>query len=150
MSVHITRSLLCLLVASALTFAQDRGTITGTIVDSTGAGVPAAKVTVSNPATGFTQTVESGGNGSYSFVYLVPGRYSVTTEKEGFRRAEANDILVQVNTTSRVDISLQLGAVAETVEVTAASSILQTERTDLGTVVDQRAIQKLPLFINGG
>ena len=150
MSLRIARSLVCLMITSALTFAQDRGTITGAIVDSSGAAVPAAKVTVSNPATGFTQTIDSAGTGGYSFVYLVPGKYTVTTEKEGFRRAETNEIQVQVNTTVRVDITLQIGAVAETVEVTASSSVLQTERTDLGAVVDQRAIQQLPLFINGG
>jgi hypothetical protein len=74
----------------------------------------------------------------------------MTVAKDGFRKSEAADIQVQVDTTARVDIRLQVGAVQEVVEVQATVPLLQTDRSDLGKVVDNRAIQKLPLFINGG
>ncbi|MEJ7607409.1 MAG: TonB-dependent receptor [Bryobacteraceae bacterium] len=143
-------SLPILLLLAGFAFAQDRGTITGLVLDSSGASVPDAKVVLRNPATGLSQTVNSSANGGYTFVYLSAGTYSVAAEKEGFRRAEAASVKDQVNTTARVDISLQVGAVQETVQVEATAPLLQTDRSDLGRVVDNRAIQKLPLFINGG
>ena len=141
---------LLLLQLVGLLHAQDRGTITGSVLDSSGAVLPTAKVTLLNPATGQKQTVVTNAEGSYTFLSLTAGRYSVTAEKDGFRKAEAPNVQVQVNTTSRLDIRMQLGAVQETVQVEAATPLLQTDRSDLGTVVDNRAIQQLPLFINGG
>lgn len=139
-----------LLLCSSLAFAQDRGTITGAILDTSGAAVPSAQVTLRNPATGFQQVVQASADGSYTFVYLPAGSYVVSAEKAGFRRAEASNVQVQVNTTSRIDIQLQVGAVQETISVQATAPLLQTDRSDLGKVVDNYAIQKLPLFINGG
>jgi len=138
------------LTSSALLMAQDRGTITGSVTDVSGAIVPTAKVTLLNPATGQKQIVETSTDGGYTFLSLVAGRYSVIAEKDGFRRAEASNVQVQVNTTLRLDIRMQLGAVQETVQVEATTPLLQTDRSDLGTVVDNKAIQQLPLFINGG
>jgi hypothetical protein len=131
-------------------WAQDRGTITGQVVDSTGAIVPSARVTLTNPATGQTTNVTTNEEGSYTFLSLTAGRYQVVAEKEGFRRAEATNVVVQVSTTTRLDINMQVGAVQETIQVESTAPLLQTDRSDLGTVVDNRAIQQLPLFINGG
>src|SRR5215470_3964158 len=135
---------------SALVNAQDRGTVTGQVVDASGAVLSAAKVTLTNPSTGQTTTVETNTEGAYTFLSLTAGRYEVTAEKEGFRKAQASNVLVQVSTTTRLDIKLELGAVAETVQVEAAAPLLQTDKSDLGRVVDNKAIQQLPLFINGG
>src|SRR5437870_13829933 len=96
------------------------------------------------------QSVDSTANGVYSFLYLPSGKYNVSAEKPGFRKAEISDVLVQVNTTSRVDIRLQVGVLQEVVEVRGEAQLLQTERSDLGRVVDNKAIQQLPLFITGG
>src|SRR5262245_46742913 len=135
---------------SALLNAQDRGTITGQVVDATGAILPAAKVTLTNPSTGQTTTVATNTEGVYTFLSLNAGRYEITAEKEGFRKAQAANVLVQVSTVTRLDIQMELGGVQETVQVTSTTPLLQTERSDLGTVVDNKAIQQLPLFINGG
>src|SRR5436190_1820332 len=137
-------------MVAAIAFGQDRGTITGNITDNSGAIVPAAKITLQSPATGFTQTVLSSTDGSYSFLYLASGKYTLTAEKEGFRKAEIADVQVQVSTTSRVDIRLQVGTLTEVVEVQGTTPLLQTEKSDLGRVVDNKAIQQLPLFANGG
>lgn len=135
---------------TGLAHAQDRGTITGSVLDTSGGAIAAARVTLANPATGLRQTMESNEDGSYTFVQLPAGRYSVTAEKEGFRKAEASSLQVQVNTTARLDFHLQVGALQEVVQVEATTPLLQTDRSDLGSVVDQKAIQQLPLFINGG
>jgi hypothetical protein len=150
MIVNLRNLVVFMLLMCMGMLAQDRGTITGTVVDTSGAIVPMAKVTLTNPATGQKQTLETNTEGVYTFLSLVAGRYSVVAEKEGFRRAEATNIQVQVNTTSRLDIRMQLGAVQETVQVEATAPLLQTDKSDLGTVVDNKAIQQLPLFINGG
>ena len=141
---------LTLLGLTAALFGQDRGTITGAVTDVSGAIVPLARVTLLNPANGQKQTVETNTEGNYTFLSLIAGRYSVTAEKDGFRRAEASNVQVQVSTTSRLDIRMQLGAVQETVQVEATTPLLQTDRSDLGTIVENKAIQQLPLFINGG
>src|SRR5262249_12776632 len=130
--------------------AQDRGTITGQVVDSSGAVVSGARVTLTHPATGQTVTAETNSEGNYTLLSLTAGRYTVTTEKEGFRKAQAINVVVQVNTTTRLDVKMELGTLAETVQVESSAPLLQTDRSDLGTVVDNKAIQQLPLFINGG
>ena len=139
------------LLFSALTvFAQDRGTITGTVTDASGAAVPGASVTVTNPATGLSQTTVTGSDGTYSLVYLPVGKYSVAVEKQGFKKNDVGNVQVLVNTTTRVDTRLQVGTLAESVEVTGTAPLLQTDRSDLGRVVENVAIERLPLFANGG
>src|SRR3954451_14798604 len=135
---------LSLFVAAAIAFGQDRGTISGTVSDNSGAIVPGAKITVLNPETGFTQNMISNADGTYSFLYLASGKYNINAEKPGFKKAEIADVLVQVSTTSRADIHLLVGALTEVVEVQGQSALLQTERSDLGRVVDNKAIQQLP------
>jgi hypothetical protein len=129
---------------------QDRGTISGSITDSSGAAVPAAAIRLTNPATGLLQLATSGGKGEYTYASLPPGVYRLSVEKNGFRKAEANSVEVQVNTETRLDVALQLGTVKEVVEVQSTAPLLQTDRSDLGKVIDKQAIQDLPLFANGG
>ena len=142
--------LILLLTVSGTALAQDRGTIIGAVTDSTGAVVPAAQVTAKNLNTGLTQSVTTGSDGLYNFLYLPVGTYSVITEKTGFHRAEASKVVVNVNTTVRLDIQLTVGGIEQTVEVTAATPLLSTEGANLGKVVPTQAIQDLPLFIGGG
>lgn len=139
-----------LLTPGAWLYAQDRGTITGQVIDASGAIVPDAKVTLTNPSTGQIIMAETNTEGVYTFLSLTAGRYEVVAEKAGFRKAQAPNVLVQVSTTTRLDIRLELGAVAETVQIESSTPLLQTDRSDLGTIVDNKAIQQLPLFINGG
>jgi hypothetical protein len=144
----ICLTLLFLLGGMAL--AQDRGAITGTITDSSGAVVPGAQVTAKNSNTGLIQTVTTGADGLYAFLYLPVGTYSVVTEKTGFRKSEARSVIVSVNTTVRMDMQLTIGGIEQTVEVTAAAPLLSTEGSNLGSVMPTKAIQDLPLFIGGG
>jgi Carboxypeptidase regulatory-like domain/TonB dependent receptor-like, beta-barrel/TonB-dependent Receptor Plug Domain len=150
MSKNFCATVVCVLLAASFALAQDRGTITGTISDTTGAAVPGATVVLRHPETGLSQQSVSGTDGGYSFIYLSAGKYTLTVEMAGFRKAEVPEVRVSVNTASRVDVQLQVGEVTEIVEVTAGATLLQTDRSDLGKVVDNQAIQKLPLFMNGG
>src|SRR2546426_1661393 len=146
----LLRILLLAAVSGLLCFAQDRGTITGIVSDASGGAVPGAAVKVKNPATGLQQTTTTGPDGTYNVPYLPVGTYTVTAEKTGFRTAEAPEIRVSVNTTTRVDLRLEVGEVQQTVEVTAAATTVQSERTDLGKVFNSRAITDLPLTLSGG
>jgi hypothetical protein len=131
-------------------FAQDRGTITGIITDASGSAVPDANIRVTNPQTGLTQRTITGGDGTFTVPYLPPGGYTVAAEKTGFKTAEATGIRVEVATTSRVDLQLQVGQVADTVEVTGVAPAVVSERSDLGRVVNTQTIIDLPLSISGG
>lgn len=139
-----------LLIAAGFAIAQDRGSITGSVSDASGGAVAGASVTLRNPATGLSQSFVANNDGSFTFQSLPAGLYKITVEKPGFRKAEVSDITVAVNTSSRADIRLQVGQVQETVEVKASAALLQTDRSDLGKVIDTHAIQALPLFASGG
>jgi len=142
--------LLALLLASACAFAQDRGSATGIITDSSGAAIPDAAITLRNPSTGVTLKFKSGADGSYTFASLPAGLYIITVEKQGFRTAEIKDVNIAVNTATRTDIRMEIGQVQEKVQVEATVSQLQTDRSDLGKVIDKQAIADLPLFVSGG
>ena len=139
-----------LILAGESALAQDRGTITGAITDPSGGAVPGATVTAKNSNTGLTQTVATGTDGLYTFLYLPVGTYTVVTEIPGFRKAEASGVLVSVNTTVRLDMQLTVGGADQTVEVTATAPLLTTEGSNLGKVVPTKAVMDLPLFIGGG
>ncbi|MDQ6678064.1 MAG: carboxypeptidase-like regulatory domain-containing protein [Acidobacteriota bacterium] len=142
-------SLLCLFLP-CLALAQDRGTISGVVTDSSGGMVPDAKIVLKNPSTNLSRDVVSGAAGTYTIVNLPAGDYQLTVSKEGFRGSETPQVHVDVNTTTHVDVTLQLGSTKDVIEVQANVSLLQTDRSDLGQVISNRAINDLPLFANGG
>ena len=84
MCCELRRVVLCLFVIAFIALGQDRGTISGTVSDNSGAIVPGAKIAVLNPETGFTQNMISNADGTYSFLYLASGKYNITAEKPGF------------------------------------------------------------------
>jgi hypothetical protein len=128
-------------------FAQEsRGTILGRVTDQTGSGVVNAQVKVTNPGTGITLTATSNADGNYFVPYLVPGRYSVAVEATGFKRFVANDVEVRVADQVKFDMSLTIGNVSESIEVTAQTPLLSTAEANLGQVVDERRAVELPLF----
>jgi len=141
--------LLSLLTAvSALsvdTFAQGiRATVTGRVVDSSGAVVPKAKITITNTGTNETRVVETGDEGDYTIPQLPPGDYSLTIEQVGFKKA-VQRFTLETGQGARVDITLVAGAVTEQVEITAVTPVVSAEDAALGNVVDQKKIVELPL-----
>jgi hypothetical protein len=121
------------------------GSITGSVQDSSGAAVTDAQVTLTNTGTAEKRTQATGPDGLYSFVNLIPGEYKIDVEKQGFKHFTRANVEVQVNQASKIDAVLAVGQVSETVEVTTETPLLQPETSSLGTVVDTRAANELPL-----
>ena len=127
-------------------FAQvDRGSIIGLVTDPAGARVSGARVTVTNLDANQPVSLTTDENGQYAANLLRIGRYSVTVEKPGFQKAVQASVDVGVNQTARVDIALQIGSATESVQVTTAAPLLQTEASSLGTIETERRISELPL-----
>lgn len=133
-------------LCTGLVFAQrDLGTVSGTVTDAQGAAIPNAKVTIVNDATNVTTNNQSNDAGSFSAPALTPGTYTVTVEAAGFQKAEQKGIVVNPGEPATVTIALQVGNVNQTVEVTAAAPMLQTESPALGAVLDSTQVSQLPL-----
>jgi len=123
-------------------------TLVGTISDSTGAVLPAAKVAITETKTGISRSADSNQSGNYVFANLPPGVYDVAVEHAGFKKALRSAVDVVVNSTVRVDLTMQPGAVGEQVEVTAESPILQTDRADISQKMESRQVVDMPLGSN--
>ena len=124
---------------------KDTGAIVGQVRDSSGAIVTDAKVTVTDADRGIVLTFTTNSDGEYTASPLRIGRYTVTVEKAGFKKALAGPVQVNIQDRVSVDIQLQPGAATETVEVSSQGPQLETETSDLGQVVDSRRINALPL-----
>jgi hypothetical protein len=121
------------------------GTIAGNVTDSSGAAMSGATITLTNLETSEKHTMSTDASGNYTFVNLFPGRYRIEGEKSGFKKFVREPIIVQIESGLKVDISLQIGAQTETVEVTGEAPLLQTQTNSLGQVVEQRSVTELPL-----
>jgi hypothetical protein len=134
------------LAASPFAAAQSTGgRIRGTVSDPSGAAVAAAKVTLINEATNVTRDVDAGVNGEYLFIEVPVGSYEIDVTQQGFKKYVRKGIALDLNEVLSLDIALQLGTSAETVEVTGAPPVVDTTSTQLGAVVNERASTQLPL-----
>src|SRR3984957_10289770 len=120
------------------------GSIFGTVTDNSGAVVPNATITVTDVAKGTTITAQTSGDGQYRVQHLIPDTYRVDAEASGFTKVSANNVVVYADTSPKVDLSLQVGAAATTVTVTDAAPLLQTDRADVSTILNARAVSDLP------
>ncbi len=125
--------------------AQTTGSILGYVKDSTGAIVPGTTITVTNPPTGFSWEATSDEQGYYFVPSLPVGTYTVSATMPGFKTFTQANVVVDVARNVRVDISLQVGEVAETVEVFATATGVETRSPTLGETVEQRRVMELPL-----
>jgi len=129
-------------------FAQsERGAITGTVVDSTGAVVPNAQVTAVNQGTGETRKATTSSEGKYLLPELKPAPWKVKVEAPGFKVVESEIIQVPVQTTRTLNVTLQVASATSTVEVTAAAQVIQTENSVLQTNVSERQVKEMPLMV---
>src|ERR1700712_2870176 len=121
------------------------GAIRGTVTDPSGAVLPNATVTVVSDATGTTRTSKTDGSGSYNVGLLPSGTYKVSFQAEGFKSQLPESVTVVITETNKVDAALVPGSQDQTVEVSSAPQLLQAESDTLGTVVDGKTIQEVPL-----
>ncbi len=146
--VTVVTFLLCL--PGAVLFGQsERGTISGTVTDSTGAAVPQAKVTVTNVATNVALSTLSNPSGDYTLPNLPAGRYNARFEKEGFATAARNGITLDAAATVRADASLSVGSTKQTVEVMATAAQLQVSDAKTSATVTNQMVDQLPLVVAG-
>src|SRR3984893_14194896 len=146
------RSLICLVLLALAWIspvpAQTVDTaILGTVLDPGAAPVSGATLTIAQPSTGLSHTATTSPDGTYEVRYLVPGEYVVEVHFSGFRGERRTGVVIQLGQQARIDFTLQVGGVQETVEVNSGVPLLQTENATIAGVVDQERIESLP--ING-
>jgi len=134
-----------LLSAIAALPQVDMGTIAGTVRDSQGAAVGAATVTFVDAATGTTTKTQTDAAGEYASPPLRPSAYKVTTEASGFKTESHSGVTLQVQDRLRLDFTMSVGSVSETVDVTSDAPIIQSETSSLGQVIVSTQITELPL-----
>jgi outer membrane receptor protein involved in Fe transport len=132
-------------LAPGTAYAQATGTITGVVTDDTGAVMPGVTVEVTNTDTNQSRTAVSGADGFYSVLLLQPGPYSVKATLAGFKTAVRDGIRVEVQSTARVDVKMAVGGLEESVHVTGETSLVETASASMGTVIDQKKVEELPL-----
>ena len=131
---------------SALLPAQEfRATITGHVVDQSGAAVTGASVVARNIDTNEAATASTESAGTYSLPFLRPGKYVLTIEAQGFKKLIRDGLTLQVGQTAGIDVTLEVGQLTEQVTVTAETPLLQTEKADRGQVIDEQRVRELPL-----
>ena len=136
---------LLLLVATGVWAQQTTADILGTVTDATGAVLPDVKITVHNLDTGADYTAKSNSDGQYIVTHLPIGRYSIGAATSGFKTSTVPEITLAIGDRLRQDIHLQVGALEQSVEVTASSPALQTDTSSLSNLISTQAMQNLPL-----
>src|SRR5271156_2457194 len=148
---NIAAGLLAVLLLLAAPFSHGQAvsaTLVGTVADATGAGVVGAKIAIHEQATGISRETVTNESGNYTFPDLTPGTYSVVVAATGFKKETRDSVDVVVNTTTRVDLDLQPGSTSETVTVTAAPAIMQTDRADVSTNIESHTLGNMPVAVN--
>src|SRR5689334_21463129 len=121
------------------------GSVVGTVSDASGASIPGGRASITNGATGERRAVVTDSDGGFRFPNLLPGKYKMEVVQTGFKQYLSDNITVQVESTVRIDVAMEVGDVTQQIEVSAAAPLLQTENASLSQVVGTRAVQELPL-----
>lgn len=139
----IVAAMLCF---SSLALADITGTILGQVSDPTGAAVPGAKIALHNSQTGFSRQGQTSPSGSYEFLAVPVGAgYAVEVEAPGFQTASQTGMTLLVNQQYHADFQLVVGAITQTVEVSAAAAQVETTSTQVGDVISSNKMSSLPL-----
>ena len=144
--VFSVTSLLLLTTPSAFAQSLERGEIRGVVYDSSGALVPGAKVTISNPSTGYKREFTTDATGSYDFAQLLPGVYKIEAEAAGFAAKEITDVHIEVGASLALDISLPVKGQTQTVTVSAETTgPVDTATAGINQVINEKDLETLPL-----
>jgi hypothetical protein len=131
---------------ATIAFAQSTlGTIVGRVVDPSSAGVSGVKVTLRNEGTNVATSQNANADGQYVFSNVKPGVYQLTFEANGFAMQTVDHLALEVNQTARQDVTLQLGTVASSVQVTAERTLVQTDTSSVGSVIESNQVRRMPL-----
>jgi hypothetical protein len=139
-------ALMAILLPAALYAQETRGRITGRVTDSSKATVPGATVTVTDATRGTTATAVSNEQGLFQVNYLLPGTYRLLVELTGFKKYSQENVIVQLGQTVDLPVALEVGALEESVSVTAETPVVNTSDASMGLVVDQARLASLPLI----
>ena len=121
------------------------GSILGAVTDASGAAVPGVPITIRNLGTGIESRAASRENGLYEVTNLIPGRYAVSAGQTGFKRSQVDGVLLETASTVRVDIRLEVGDVATSIEVEATTAPINTESAEIAAIRGNNVMVKLPL-----
>ena len=131
--------------AGNLTAQEFRGTILGRITDPSNAVIPGASIKIVNEEAGTSFEALANENGNYTVPFLIPGRYTLSVELAGFKKAVRSGIIVQVQDKVTIDFTLEVGSPSDSIVVTSESPLLQTANADLGQVVSREFLERLPI-----
>jgi hypothetical protein len=137
---------LCILAPASALAQLDTGSIVGTVRDAQGAVMPGVTITVTQDGTGVATSVVTDARGQYLVPNLRIGTYTVAAELQGFRRAVRGGLPLNVQSRLEIDFALEVGSLAEEVVVTGRAELLNTQKADIGNVVDERQVKDLPLL----
>jgi hypothetical protein len=137
---------LCFALVGATLGQAVYGSVFGSVTDSSGAAVPNATVTITNIGTNLSETTKTNESGNYTQTRLIPGTYRVKVEAPSFKAAVIEAVVVNVDTSSTVNVTLQAGQVTEQITITAEGPLLKTDRADVATTFDTRQVTDLPIL----
>ena len=139
--------LVCMVCAPVNSFGQAvYGSIFGTVTDASGAAVPKAKITITNINQNTSVTAETNESGNFNQTRLIPGLYRIKVEAASFKAAVQENVTVNVDTATPINVQLQPGAVTEEVTITAEAPLLKTDRADVATTFESRQVTDLPIL----
>ena len=141
----LTLLMVCLLGPALLLGQFETAEVLGTVKDATGAAIPQANVTLTNQDTGIQAKAETDESGNFDFLNVKIGRYTVVVEHAGFNKFTTTDVTVNVNARQRVNVTMQVGAITESVEVSGVAAALETDSSEHGQVIHTQQIVELPL-----
>lgn len=141
----LRRVLPLFLTALSALFAQSSARVTGTVHDSTGAAIPGARVSLVNTSTGLASSTVTTGSGIYAISYLAPGPYELSVEASGFKRHSRPQLQIETGQVLSLDVVLEIGALTESVTVTAETPLLQSDTSAVNTLIENATIKNMPL-----
>ncbi len=142
---YLVAILISALACAPSLYAQATAQLAGVVTDNTGAVTPGAEVIATNTGTGVERRATTNDQGTYTLPFLAPGDYRITVQKQGFQKLNRDNVRLEVNQTARVDFSLSVGSVNETIEVVGAAPLIESDSSAIGQVVEKKAIEDLPL-----
>ena len=142
---YLVAILISALACAPSLYAQATAQLAGVVTDNTGAVTPGAEVIATSIGTGVERRATTNDQGTYTLPFLAPGDYRITVQKQGFQKINRDNVRLEVNQTARVDFSLSVGSVNETIEVVGAAPLIESDSSAIGQVVEKKAIEDLPL-----